>query len=263
MEQHCLVCGDKIDHLTSNDCIYLCPSCQPKTQSLLHLNSDLREHQNTHSTSTLPQTRHPICSRQRTPYESLHAAWRYDQQVEELIKAYKYSLSLPLAKYCGHRLSSLANQVAETYYTSHPTSIPLRMTAHDLWDLIIPLPSASKQERHRGFSHTLELARIVSHDLDIALGKNILRCTNKRAAQAQLSIAERAHNVKHSFVVTNRLPSRARVLLIDDIVTTGASITSASLALRIGGAEAVDVITLAMSRYFTGRVGMYSAKEQH
>ena len=130
------------------------------------------------------------------------------------------------------------------------------VTANKLWDMIIPLPSASKQEHHRGFSHTVELARIVSRKLDIPLGKTLLLCKNKRAAQAQLSIAERAHNVEHSFVVSDRLPPGARVLLIDDIVTTGASISAASRALKAGGAETVDVITMAMSRYFT--IGLYN-----
>ncbi len=113
-----------------------------------------------------------------------------------------------------------------------------------LWDVdfIVPLPSHPSRVRERGFDHSLELARQLSKITSIPVRKFLMR-KRKTLPQAGLSLSARRQNVKGAFKVKGN-PSGLRLLLVDDIYTTGSTMQEASRCLAEAGAE-VYALTIA------------------
>ncbi len=111
-------------------------------------------------------------------------------------------------------------------------------------DVIIPVPLHIKRERQRGFNQAELLARVISryHERPVV---SALERTKNTKAQFDLPREERFKNIIGAFKVSHiKSVYNKRVLLLDDIYTTGATIAECSKALRIAGARRVEVITL-------------------
>jgi len=113
-------------------------------------------------------------------------------------------------------------------------------------DGIVPVPVTGKTLRERGFNQTLLIAKFLSERLQIPLKMDILFKKKETPPQIGLGAKERAINLKNSFEVRDRL-HRTRLLLLDDVMTTGATARECARTLRKAGAEEVVVITLARS----------------
>ncbi len=113
-------------------------------------------------------------------------------------------------------------------------------------DGIIPVPVTGKTLRARGFNQTLLIAKSVSVRLHIPLEMDILFKTRETPPQIGLGARERAVNLRNSFGVKGRL-DKTRLLLLDDVMTTGATARECAKVLRKAGAGEVVVITLARS----------------
>ncbi|MCW5628865.1 MAG: ComF family protein [Rhodoferax sp.] len=117
--------------------------------------------------------------------------------------------------------------------------------ALDHADHILPMPLSTQRLRTRGFNQALELARRLAPDKTDA---GLLLRIRDTAPQSALSRTERLHNVRHAFAVE---PTRAgelvgrRIVLVDDVMTSGASLHAAATALRRGGAQHVTALVLA------------------
>ena len=150
------------------------------------------------------------------------AALRYDATVREVVLAYKEQgrtdvarpLAAPLCTAVGAALQGRCELVA----------LPVGRTAY----------------RRRGYDPVRLLLRKagLGHPLEA------LRQTHQRAAQKTLSRAARAENLAGSLAASRDIRGR-RLLLVDDVVTTGASLSEAARALRAAGAEVVGAATLA------------------
>ncbi len=116
----------------------------------------------------------------------------------------------------------------------------------DLWDAdcITPVPAHRRRIRERGFDHTWLLSKKLSSFTGIK-AKRLLMKTKYTPPQAGLPKGRRLENPKGSFALRKRLPC-SRVLLLDDVWTTGATITEASRILKRAGYE-VYALTLARS----------------
>ena len=91
--------------------------------------------------------------------------------------------------------------------------------------------------RLRGYDQTLELARPLARRLGLPLVTG-LRRVRATAAQSELDAATRRRNLRNAFVAAGSLP--AHVALVDDVMTTGATLQAAARALRRAGVERVD-----------------------
>ncbi len=113
------------------------------------------------------------------------------------------------------------------------------------FDLVLAMPMHWRKKWERGFNQAEELARPVAKRFGLKLG-NELRRTRYTQAQAGLDQSERQKNLKGSFAV--KRPDRIhakRVLLVDDVFTTGATLRAATETLKRAGAARVTVLTLA------------------
>jgi ComF family protein len=114
------------------------------------------------------------------------------------------------------------------------------------WDFIVPVPLHSLKLREREFNQAERLATHLSRATQIPLNAKVLRRVNPTATQTRLTRDERAMNMKNAFKVRpgTRLDGR-RIVLVDDVFTTGSTTNACTLALRQAGAAAVCVWTVA------------------
>ena len=107
-------------------------------------------------------------------------------------------------------------------------------------DLVIPVPLHRRRLRQRGYNQAALLARHARRYTGLSVDALSLRRVRHTAPQTGLDRAARRHNVDGAFAVVRprRVAGRA-VLLLDDVVTTGATLAAASAALRVAGAARV------------------------
>jgi ComF family protein len=147
-------------------------------------------------------------------FDAITAAFIYDWPLAPLIQQYKYAGNLALAQIFAHALETRITRTV---------------------DLIIPMPLAPARLSERGFNQALEIARIVSRARKTALAPSACRRVRESAPQATLPWKERARNIRGAFVCDRNL-SGARVAIVDDVLTTGATLNELARNLRKAGA---------------------------
>jgi ComF family protein len=157
-------------------------------------------------------------------YDRTLAAFRYDFPVDRLIQSFKYGHRLALAAFLGGELAALAADTAV--------------------DLVVPLPLHRSRLRERGFNQALELARPVAKSLGKPLDAGACRRVRPTPAQAGLAWKERKKNVRGAFACAREMAGR-RILLVDDVMTTGASLDECARTLKRHGAAEVTLLVAA------------------
>ncbi|MDB5186542.1 MAG: putative amidophosphoribosyltransferase [Candidatus Saccharibacteria bacterium] len=109
--------------------------------------------------------------------------------------------------------------------------------------VVVPIPTVASHVRERGYDHTLLLAKQVAKHRDIRLRQVITRTNSSR--QRGASGVQRVAQAKVAFKVTGKINPAVPYLLIDDVVTTGATIKYAAEALRAAGATQIWVAVIA------------------
>jgi len=110
-------------------------------------------------------------------------------------------------------------------------------------ELVVPVPLHPRRLRERGFNPAALLARSVSRVRRIAWDAVALRRLRDTPSQTLLDRRSRKENVSGAFLARGGLP--AHVCLVDDVVTTGATLEAAALALHAGGASRVTALCAA------------------
>lgn len=164
------------------------------------------------------------CLTQPPHFDATLAAYAYAFPLDRLIHSYKYGSELALAELFGQQLGNKLH------------SLP--------FDRILPVPLHPDRLRQRGFNQALELARPISRRLQVRLDHRLLSRQRATLAQADLPHKERAANIRGAFAVHGDL-SGERLLLVDDVLTTGATVSECSRVLKLHGAASVTVAVVA------------------
>jgi ComF family protein len=216
LPQDCLLCAAA----SSSD--LLCPACA----------ADLPRWQQACCPCCARPTVHgKICGRCLSKPPSLDATlavYRYDFPLDKLIQAFKYGHRLALGAYFGRQLSA---QLAAAAPAANV-------------DRIIPLPLHGERLRTRGFNQALELARPISAHWQIPIDKTSCQRIRNTPAQADQPWRQRLRNIRGAFHCTADL-SGQRILLIDDVMTTGASLNECARTLKLHGAAEVTALVVA------------------
>ncbi|MFH1245289.1 MAG: ComF family protein [Candidatus Omnitrophota bacterium] len=174
-------------------------------------------------------------------FKKASSACIYEGIVKKCVHLFKYKRKLALAKPLSRLL------VDFTYNFIDIKKI----------DLIVPVPLHPKKFRQRQFNQARILAQAVSSAFAGRLEDKALVKIKDHPAQANLSQAKRINNVQNSFRVKN-LPAvkDKNILLIDDVLTTAATVNECAKVLWEAGAKTIEVLTLARTeRYFPARSG--------
>ena len=208
LPQECLLCradaGDKV----------LCPACAAALPRL--------------PTACCPLCALPTpdgntcgaCLRQPPHFDATLALFRYEFPLDRLVQALKYAHRLAAADFLGRELARLAP----------PVPLP---------DLVLPVPLAAQRLAERGFNQALELARPLAGLLGVPLGLGRVHRRRDTAPQAGLPWKERAQNIRHAFECDIDL-SGMDVLVVDDVMTTGATLDELARTLKGRGARRVE-----------------------
>lgn len=168
----------------------------------------------------------PVCSEGGSNFDAVYSFGEYDGALRGLIHLFKYS-----------KIETLAQPLSRLLVRALPREQP--------FDLIIPVPMHWRKRWERGFNQAELLAAPLARRYGIKLSQN-LRRRRYTQSQAALSEAERRRNLKDSFCVTHpEEVAGRRVLLVDDVLTTGATLRAAAACLKSAGVAYVSALTLA------------------
>lgn len=196
----------------------------------------------------------PECGRRNRPYVLVRAAGLYDGPLKEAVHRFKYegrrSLAVPLAGLLAGILAGpefayagFACAAAEGCTPAGPPSLPGNWA-------IIPVPIARGRLRERGFNQAALLARQLARRLNLPLVENALVKRRETAQQVGLSHRDREKNLAGAFSAAQSTAFLGKnTLLIDDVFTTGSTISSAAEVLLRAGAGQVYGLVLASGRF--------------
>ena len=148
----------------------------------------------------------------------------------EVIHRYKYSRSLWFEPFLADLLIGMAKSEL----------------AKEKWDFIVPVPLYPAKQREREFNQAERLAKRLSAATQIPVNKRLLRRVRPTYTQTVLSREEREENVRNAFAMRGgRRLNGERIVLLDDVLTTGATTSACAKVLRGAGASEVCVWTVA------------------
>ena len=159
------------------------------------------------------------CLSRRPAFDRVVAAVAYAFPVDALVRALKYQGSLACAR-------PLATTLVEAL---DPEPYP---------DLLIPMPLAPQRLRERGFNQAMEIAGLIGAEFGLEIAANGCRRSRESAPQASLPWKARAANVRNAFVCELDLEGKI-VAVVDDVLTTGASLNELAVTLKRRGAREV------------------------
>jgi competence protein ComFC len=155
----------------------------------------------------------------------------YDGPMRNAIQRFKYSGEYKRGYDLGDRLAERVSELLPR----HPI------------DLIVPIPLHTRRYRSRGFNQSLILAERIGTVAKVPAGEPLARKKNTYP-QVRLTAEQRLENLNRAFEVVPEAKLEIQgksLLLVDDVMTTGATLAAAALALQDAGAAAVYGVTLA------------------
>ena len=163
------------------------------------------------------------CARTPPPFDATLALADYRPPLERLALGLKFHSQLAVAREFGERLARLA--------ADHPACMPAP-------DILAPMPLAHERLVARGFNQAWEIARPLARTLGVTAEATLLRRVGDTRPQSRLDREARRRNVARAFRVTRRVRG-LHVGLVDDVMTSGATLEAAAYALKAAGARRV------------------------
>ncbi len=220
----CHICHD---HIPDADTLHICPTC--------------REH--------LPLVASPLCPVCGIPFvgagsdhccgaclthppgfDTARAHFLYEGPIRDMIHAFKYNQKTYLRK-------PLALLIVEGMSEFIAGQNP---------HFIVPVPLHRSRLRQRGFNQAVLLGKVLSHRCSLPMLPHVLTRTRPTEPQIDLPAAVRRLNVKGAFTVTRPdCVAGNRILLLDDIMTTGSTMNECAKELKKAGADVVTAVTIA------------------
>jgi ComF family protein len=173
---------------------------------------------------TLPGMQAPTCGeclRRAPPLDRVRAAFIYGFPVDRLLPRLKFHGDLAAGRLLAAAMAAACADMP------HP-------------DALLPLPLARARLRRRGYDQALELAKPLARALDIPLLDGALVRRRDTAPQSTLDAAARRRNLRGAFAVPTSANMPTHVALVDDVMTTGATLHAAARALRRAGVARID-----------------------
>jgi ComF family protein len=170
------------------------------------------------------------CLVTQRPYAIARAVGLYEETLLKAIHLFKYRGRIGIGKVMGRMMAEFAGGIWDM----------------NVFSVIIPVPLHRKRLRERGFNQAVILARQIAKQFALPLDFMTLKRAVFTAPQVGLGREDRSVNVRGAFAV--RKPERVAgktVLLVDDVSTTGSTLTECARTLLKAGADSVAVLTLA------------------
>lgn len=156
--------------------------------------------------------------------------FKYEGQIRNLLIQYKFNEKAYLYKSFSKFLKKYEKKLFK----------------NEVYDIIVAVPISKNRLKTRGYNQSELLAREIAKNFGLKSEKNIIKKVKNNIAQSTLSKEEREQNVKNVYEAINKdIIQNKKILLIDDIFTTGATVDECSKILKKNGAEKIDIFTIA------------------
>jgi len=222
--RHCAGCGRTVDRPRGHVCWECFRTIELRATGLCQQCGLPSEGQVTHAF---------VCSacRDHEPaFDMARSAGRFSGVLREILHQFKYGRATWLCQ----DLADLLHGCVLAHYTAEEV------------DLVVPVPLHGQKQRDRGYNQAALLAAALASRLDRPQAGDVLVRTRDTPTQTKLHAEQRRKNVRGAFAV--RAPEWVRgrtVLLIDDVMTTGATLSEAAATLKRAGARRVWTATVA------------------
>ena len=170
------------------------------------------------------------CAAERPAFKFARSTTRYEGVVGEAVRDLKYNRAMWLAP-------DLASLLHRCVLAEYPETS---------FDWIVPVPLFRVRRRARGYNQSALLARALARQMSGRMRGDLLRRIRPTTTQTNLTASERLANVVGAFEYRKPKALEGRcILLVDDVMTTGATVNVCSKELMKGGAQSVYVVTVA------------------
>ena len=173
------------------------------------------------------------CSLTPPPLELIRAATHHAKPVRKILHKMKYQGYFALARPLG-----------ELMVAAWPR------WEHEL-DLVVPIPLHSQRKRERGYNQSELLSDVLEQELDLPSRPPALNRSRHTRPQLGLTANERRANVLDAFSANRAIVQGKRIMLVDDVFTTGSTLTAAAEALYQAGARSVTAYCLTTAAQIT------------
>jgi len=228
----CKQCGQR---LLTEENGFFCPTCWEMSPRVQRPFCSIcgKPHEGAIGFGTISNFPCADCRARRTPpYDRICGAALYDGAIEEAVKLLKFYDKRRLAGPLGALMADFAARELEC----------------DRYDYLIPVPLHRVRERDRGFNQSRLLAiEVLAVFPNARLDESLRRIRPTRVQSRLKSPEERRANIRGAFAVEGDRLTGKRVLLVDDVVTTGGTIAECARALRRARIERVDVLAAALA----------------
>ena len=155
-----------------------------------------------------------------------------DSEIQKLIHSLKYEQNYLLGIYLGRKTGQILNDNIKKWNA----------------DLIIPIPLHHLRKAERGFNQSQEISKGLSKELNINFKNNIVSRNKFTKTQTKFTLIERKINIEGAFKIKRKKDiSGKKIILVDDVITTGATTTECAKLLVENGAEKVYAISVAIA----------------
>lgn len=213
---YCLICNQEGE--------YLCASCALKIEPL-----KIQYCISCHKPTPFGKT-HPGCVTKNVLDGIVSALPYSNNDVSDLIKIFKYKFISSLGKNLSLQLIKTINeQGLNSYFEEF---------------ILVPVPLHHRRFSWRGFNQSYILAQNLAEELNLSLGDKIIKRQKHTKPQTTLKGEERKINIQNAFMITAPVMGK-KILIVDDVVTTGSTLNEIAKLLKKGEACEVWAITLA------------------
>ncbi len=170
-------------------------------------------------------------------FKELLSLYFYEKgsSVQKLVQSFKYKSHTDLVKFFGLRAK-------QEGYFSH--------WEEQNYDLVLAIPISEKRRKARGYNQAFLMAKEIANHLSVSVSEDFILHRNTSQSQTRLSKYERITNTEGNFYLNPKYlqtkPPK-RVLLVDDVLTTGATLLAVAFLLEKLGIERIDVFTIAVA----------------
>ena len=218
----CILCHQTINNAAINRHVELCEQCfsaQPENlnccnRCALPLVSELEDQ--------------PLCGRcirQLPDYDYVNSLFRYEGDVINLVHQLKFSEKISYARSIGELLMTVLN-------------------TDDLPECYLPVPLHSSRLRQRGYNQSIEITRVLSKNTGIPIEYDAVIRHRSTQSQTGLNAKQRQKNIRGAFELVKKLNAK-HVLIVDDVMTTGATVNELARCLKEQEVERVGVLCIA------------------
>ena len=170
-----------------------------------------------------------VCGRcffDKPPFTRCHSSFVYTYPIDRLILDFKEHRKL----YIGNLLATLLLKTFPENFTPP--------------DLLVPVPLHKSAQKRRGFNQSLEIANVLSDKWSVPVDARNCKRIVKTTTQKSLHPKDRAKNIQGAFAIKNPYQGE-RIAIVDDVVTTGATVTEFARLIMDNGAASTDIICIA------------------